>query len=94
MPNQPRAVRRILVTGSMDGLGRGAAEALLDQGHEVVVHARSAQRAASAPGLTGRAAGVVLGDLASGAETRVAADPAFQSAVLAELERLTGTALA
>lgn len=68
--------RRVLVTGSMDGLGRGAAEALLDQGHEVVVHARSSERAASVPELTGRAVGVVVGDLASGAETRAVADQA------------------
>ena len=37
---------RILVTGSADGLGRNAAAALLDDGHEVVVHARSDHRAA------------------------------------------------
>lgn len=58
----------------MDGLGRGAAEALLDQGHEVVVHARNPERAASAPELTGRAVGVVVGDLSSGAETRAMAE--------------------
>lgn len=74
MPDQPHPVRRVLVTGSMDGLGRGAAEALLDQGHEVVLHARSAQRAGSAPELTGRAAGVVVGDLASGVQTRAVAE--------------------
>ncbi len=66
--------RRVLVTGSMDGLGRGAAEALLDQGHEVVVHARNRERAASAPELTGRAVGVVVGDLSSGADTRAVAE--------------------
>ncbi len=66
--------RRVLVTGAMDGLGRGAAEALLDQGHEVVVHARNRQRAASAPELTDRAAGVAVGDLSSGAETRAVAE--------------------
>lgn len=76
MPELPSAVRRILVTGSMDGLGRGVAEALLDQGHEVVVHARSRQRAAWAPELTGRATGVVVGDLSSEGETRSVADQA------------------
>ncbi|MEZ5409520.1 MAG: SDR family NAD(P)-dependent oxidoreductase [Acidimicrobiales bacterium] len=74
MPDQPRPVRRVFVTGSMDGLGRGAAQALLDQGHEVVVHARSGQRAASAPELTRRSAGVVVGDLTRGSETRAVAD--------------------
>ena len=32
---------RILITGSADGLGRAAAQTLLDDGHEVVVHARN-----------------------------------------------------
>ena len=31
----------VLVTGSVDGLGRASAQALLDAGHKVVVHARS-----------------------------------------------------
>ncbi len=30
---------RILVTGSADGLGRAAAASLLEDGHDVVVHA-------------------------------------------------------
>ena len=38
---------RVFITGSADGLGRAAAENLLDDGHEVVVHARS-ERAAAA----------------------------------------------
>ncbi|MFJ9200998.1 SDR family NAD(P)-dependent oxidoreductase [Streptomyces flaveolus] len=36
---------RILVTGSADGLGRAAADALLSRGHRVVVHARNPERA-------------------------------------------------
>jgi len=36
---------RVFITGSTDGLGRAAAQALLDDGHEVVLHARSAERA-------------------------------------------------
>ena len=31
---------RILITGSAQGLGRTAATALLDDGHQVVVHAQ------------------------------------------------------
>ncbi|MEV7067675.1 SDR family NAD(P)-dependent oxidoreductase [Streptomyces collinus] len=38
---------RILVTGSADGLGRAAAQALLAAGHDVVVHARNQERAAA-----------------------------------------------
>jgi NAD(P)-dependent dehydrogenase (short-subunit alcohol dehydrogenase family) len=63
-------VRRILITGSTDGLGRAAARALIDEGHQVVLHARSRERAAAFDDLAPRAAGVVLGDLASAAETR------------------------
>ena len=65
---------RIFITGSVDGLGRAAAAALMDEGHDVVLHARSRQRAASLADLAGRAAGVVIGDLSSAAETRAVAD--------------------
>ncbi len=37
---------RILITGSAQGLGRGAATTLLDDGHQVVVHARDTGRVA------------------------------------------------
>lgn len=64
----------IFITGSTDGLGRAAAQSLLDQGHRVVLHARSADRAAALGELTSRAAGLVLGDLRGAAETRSIAD--------------------
>lgn len=35
---------RIFIKGSADGLGRATAESLLDKGHQVIVHARSASR--------------------------------------------------
>jgi NAD(P)-dependent dehydrogenase (short-subunit alcohol dehydrogenase family) len=65
---------RVLITGSTVGLGRAAAEALLDEGHDVVVHARSPARAAAVDDLADRGAQVVIGDLASGSETRHVAD--------------------
>jgi NAD(P)-dependent dehydrogenase (short-subunit alcohol dehydrogenase family) len=68
--------RRVFVTGSTTGLGRAAAQALLDDGHAVVVHARSAQRANELGDLAGRAAGVVVGDLANASEVRRIADQA------------------
>lgn len=55
---------RILVTGSADGLGRAAADTLLSQGHEVVVHARNPGRAADLSDLVDRGAHVVVGDFA------------------------------
>ena len=61
---------RIFITGSTDGLGRANARTLLDEGHEVLLHARTRERAAALDDLAPRAAGVVIGDLSSGAETR------------------------
>jgi NAD(P)-dependent dehydrogenase (short-subunit alcohol dehydrogenase family) len=63
-------VSRIFITGSADGLGRAAAGALMGDGHDVVLHARSHQRAAAFGDLAADAAGVVIGDLSSAAETR------------------------
>src|SRR3954447_1753678 len=68
--------RRIFVTGSTTGLGRAAAESLLDDGHEVVLHARSSQRAADLERLATRASGVVIGDLANATDVRNIADQA------------------
>jgi NAD(P)-dependent dehydrogenase (short-subunit alcohol dehydrogenase family) len=39
---------RIFITGSADGLGQMAANALIEQGHQVVLHARNKQRAQDA----------------------------------------------
>ncbi len=64
---------RVFITGSTDGLGRAAAGLLIDQGHEVVLHARTRQRAASVAELAPRAAAVLIADLASAAETRALA---------------------
>ena len=38
---------RIFITGSTDGLGRASARRLVNEGHEVLLHARSRDRAAS-----------------------------------------------
>jgi NAD(P)-dependent dehydrogenase (short-subunit alcohol dehydrogenase family) len=67
-------MRRIFITGSTDGLGRGAAQALIDQGHQVVLHARTKERAAALADLAPRAAGVAIGDLSSAAQTRSLAE--------------------
>src|SRR5262249_5908461 len=66
-----RSVSRVFITGSTDGLGRAAASDLMGDGHDVVLHARTLERAAAALGdLAPDAAGVVIGDLSSAAETR------------------------
>ena len=60
---------RIFITGSTAGLGLAAAQALIDDGHGVVLHARNETRAESLADLAERALGVVVGDLASRDET-------------------------
>src|SRR4051794_41851763 len=66
----------VLVTGSSDGIGRETARQLLAAGHDVTGHARNDARAdelrAALPGVRG----VVVGDLASLAETRALAEQA------------------
>ena len=69
-----RPMRRIFITGSTDGLGRDAAVELMKEGHQVVLHARSQERAQALSDLAPRAAGVVIGDLASAAQTRSLAE--------------------
>jgi NAD(P)-dependent dehydrogenase (short-subunit alcohol dehydrogenase family) len=65
---------RVFITGSTDGLGLAAAQSLLARGHQLVLHARSAERAARAGDVASRASPVVIGDLASAAQTREVAD--------------------
>jgi NAD(P)-dependent dehydrogenase (short-subunit alcohol dehydrogenase family) len=67
---------RVFVTGSADGLGKMAAELLVEQGHQVVLHARSAKRADQARTAVAGAEGVVVGDLSSIAETKSVAEQA------------------
>jgi NAD(P)-dependent dehydrogenase (short-subunit alcohol dehydrogenase family) len=63
-------MRLIFITGSTDGLGRAAARTLMEEGHQVVLHARSRERAPAVTDLALRSAGVVIGDLSSAVETR------------------------
>ena len=65
---------RVFVTGSSDGLGRMAAQLLIEQGHRVVLHARNQQRGQEALAGVPGAETVVVGDLASIAQTRSVAD--------------------
>lgn len=65
---------KIFITGSAQGLGRGAAEELLAAGHEVIVHARTPGRLAAVADLASRGAQVVVGDLADARQTRELAE--------------------
>jgi NAD(P)-dependent dehydrogenase (short-subunit alcohol dehydrogenase family) len=69
---------RVFITGSSDGLGRMAAQLLIEQGHGVVLHARSQQRGEEALAAVPGAESVVIGDLASIAQTRDVADQVNQ----------------
>jgi NAD(P)-dependent dehydrogenase (short-subunit alcohol dehydrogenase family) len=69
---------RIFITGSTDGLGRAAAGVLMGEGHDVVLHARTRERATVLGDLDPDAAGVVIGDLSSAAETRDLAEQVNQ----------------
>jgi NAD(P)-dependent dehydrogenase (short-subunit alcohol dehydrogenase family) len=74
---------RVLITGSTDGLGLMAAQLLLDEGHDVTFHARSAARADDLRRGEPRAKSVLVGDLASLAQTR---DVAGQANALGPLD--------
>ena len=66
---------RIFITGSSAGLGQLAAELLIHQGHQVVLHARNEKRAQHALVSLPDAENVLTGDLASIEETKqLAAD--------------------
>src|SRR5215467_510218 len=65
---------RVFITGSTDGLGFAAARALIEDGHEVVLHARSRERAVALADLGKRSLGIVLGDLSSSVDTHQVAE--------------------
>ncbi len=62
-------MRTVLVTGSADGIGLHTATQLVAGGHRVILHARNEERAVAAKAALPGAAGVVVGDLRSLAET-------------------------
>ncbi len=69
---------RIFITGSSDGLGLLAAQHLLEEGHQVVAHARNTQRAGDTRKKLPGAEAILTGDFASLAETRALAEAANQ----------------
>ena len=70
MSSRPSPTARVFITGSADGLGRAAAQTLLEQGNEVVVHARNRDRLTAVRELLDRGAAAVVGDLSDPEETR------------------------
>ena len=68
----------VFITGSADGLGRAAAQTLLEHGHEVVVHARNRDRLTALRDVMDRGAAAVVGDLSDLDETREVASQVNQ----------------
>lgn len=64
------------MTGSTDGFGLEAARQLVQRSHTVYLHARNQERAADAKAKCPGAAGVLIADLSSMAETRKLAEEA------------------
>ena len=71
---------RVLITGSSDGLGLMAGQLLADQGHKVVLHARSDARAADAKKALPKAEAVVVGDLGASLQRRTSPPRSTRSA--------------
>lgn len=67
---------RILITGAADGLGQLSAASLADQGHDVVLHARNAERGRHAKQRVPNAEHVIVGDLSDINETKNVASQA------------------
>jgi len=70
---------RVFITGSADGLGQMAAALLVKQGHQVVLHARHADRGRHAMGRVPGAERVLISDLSSIEETKNLATEANSS---------------
>ena len=64
---------KIFITGSADGLGQLAAKALIDLGHQVVLHARNTERGKQAMNKTPGAEDVLIADLSDIEETKTLA---------------------
>jgi NAD(P)-dependent dehydrogenase (short-subunit alcohol dehydrogenase family) len=82
------AMAKAFITGSADGLGQLAANALIAQGHQVVLHARNEKRGQDALNKAPGAADVVIADLTSIDET-----PKTESVDLLELGHASAGAL-
>jgi NAD(P)-dependent dehydrogenase (short-subunit alcohol dehydrogenase family) len=67
---------KILVTGSSGGLGLMTGRLLAEEGHRVVLHARSEARAEAVRAALPQAEAVVVGDLSTLAAMRDVADQA------------------
>src|SRR5262245_2532497 len=65
---------RVFISGSSTGLGLMAGQLLVEQGHQVVLHARNPARAEDARAALRQADDIVIGDLATIAGARSVAE--------------------
>jgi NAD(P)-dependent dehydrogenase (short-subunit alcohol dehydrogenase family) len=65
---------RVFISGSSTGLGLMAAQLLVEQGHQMVLHGRNQARADDARRALPEAQSVIIGDLSSLADAHSAAD--------------------
>jgi NAD(P)-dependent dehydrogenase (short-subunit alcohol dehydrogenase family) len=72
-----KSVARVFITGSADGLGLELGRELADDGHEVVLHGRSPERAAQARAQVPEAIDALAGDLARTTQSRALAEQAL-----------------
>ena len=70
---------RIFITGSSEGLGMMAGRLLIEQGHDVVLHARSDARSEQARRAVPKAKSIMVGDLSTIAGIRDVAEQANRS---------------
>ena len=67
---------KVFITGSSEGLGLMTGRLLAEQGHEIVLHARTEARAEATRAIMPQAAAVLVGDLSTLAAMRDVADQA------------------
>jgi NAD(P)-dependent dehydrogenase (short-subunit alcohol dehydrogenase family) len=70
-------MKRVFVTGSTEGIGLETARLIAEAGHEVVLHARNRDRERTVRASLPAAGDVLIGNLASLAETRMLAQAAI-----------------
>jgi NAD(P)-dependent dehydrogenase (short-subunit alcohol dehydrogenase family) len=70
---------RIFITGSADGLGQMSAKLLIQEGHQVVLHARNAERGRESLKKANGAETVLTGDLSNTEETKALAEKVNES---------------
>jgi NAD(P)-dependent dehydrogenase (short-subunit alcohol dehydrogenase family) len=78
---------RIFITGSSEGLGLMAGRLLVEQGRQVVLHARNSDRIEDARSALPNVEAIVEGDVSTLAGARSVADPSLYLSVRSVVPR-------